>query len=126
MTRRIGVLIALVAVWTAMLPGAAQAADVDYRQTAACLNVTSGSGWASVGRAPRGTVRVVFTMRTGSPGGWGAQDIASTSKARKWRVATSAGMSFINWVTFFDASDNAIGAQNVNVRCTGTDPNWPA
>jgi len=65
-------------------------------------------------------------MRTGLPSGWGAQDITATSKARKWRVSTSAGMSFINWVTFFDANDNVLFAQNVNVRCSGTDPNWPA
>lgn len=126
MIRRISLLATLVALWSAMLPGSAHAVDIDYRNMATCVNVTSGSGWASVGRAPRGTARVVYTMRTGTPGGWGAQDITATKKARKWRVLTSPGMSFINWVTFLDADGNAIFAQNVNVRCAGTDPNWPA
>jgi hypothetical protein len=125
MRRRIGTVAALAALWAAMLPGSTQAAEVNYEQTAACAYFVSSDGWASVGRAPRGTVRVVYTMRTGTPGAWGATDITATTKARKWRVVTGRGMSFINWVKFYDASNNELAAQNVNVRCAGTDPTWP-
>jgi hypothetical protein len=105
---------------------AAAAPAVDYSKTAACSYSPTDPGWAYVGRAPHGTATVVFTMRTGTPGAWNAVSVNSTRKAQRWRVATPAGTSFINWVTFLDASDNVLGAQNVNVRCAGTPAEWPA
>lgn len=132
MLRKVSILAALAAVWLMVLPGSAHAAGVDYKLTAACAYSASSNGWASVGRAPRGTIQVVYTMRTGQPpdpntgAGWSAVDITATSKARKWRIVTDPGMSFINWVKFYDASDNLLFEQNVNVRCAGTPSNWPA
>lgn len=122
---RIGVIAGLVAASSVLLPATAQAVDVDYTQTAKCAYFVDADGWASVGRSPRGTVKVEYTMRTGEPGDWSAETITATAKARKWRIVTDPGMSFINWVTFLDADGHVLASQNVNVRCAGTPSNWP-
>ena len=104
--------------------GHIEAAAVDYNTTTKCLYSTTDPGWASVGRAPRGTTSVIFTMRTGEPGAWNAAEIEGFSKARQWRTTTGTGMSFINWVTFY-GDEGYISTAMVNTRCEGTPTEWP-
>ena len=98
---------------------------IDFATTAHCAYNTDAPGWASVGRAPKGTTYIVFTMRTGTPGDWGSSDITSTSEARQWRVETGVGMSFINWVTLY-SNEGWIDSHMVNLRCEGTPDDWPS
>lgn len=108
-----------------IVPGAIRGAPVvDYATTVSCAYHASADGWVSVGRAPRGTDYVVFTMRTGVPGDWSSEDITSTSRARKWQVPTGPGMSFVNWVTFY-SDEGWITSDMVNVRCEGAPDTWP-
>jgi len=116
-----GVLLAI----SGATPAGAIQHEVDYRNFTRCAYSPTDSGWALVGRAPKGTSSVIFTMRTGTPGAWGAVSVRSSSKARRWWVTTPAGTSFINWVTFLDSADGIITQQNVNTRCAGTPSQWP-
>lgn len=118
--------LAIGAVAGVMPTASAVAPGVDYRKFASCSYSATDPGWAQVGRAPKGTASVVFTMRTGTPGAWGAVSVTSTNKARRWRVTTPSGTSFINYVTFLDSSQNELAKQMVNIRCSGTPLEWPA
>ena len=110
---------------TAHATNVGQAPGVDYTHTAKCAYSDVSNGWASVGGAPRGTYAVNYTMRTGTPGAWDAETIVAYSRNRKWRIVTDPGMSFINWVTFVDASGQVLASQMVNERCAGTPEDWP-
>lgn len=125
MNRRFAIAASSLALLSLVPLAGVQAATVDYKTTAKCSYSATENGWASVGRAPRGTDEVVYTMRTGTPASWDASSIYTTTKARQWRVVTDPGMSFINWVTFLDVNDNVLAAQNVNLRCAGTPTDWP-
>jgi hypothetical protein len=106
-------------------PAMAEPAPFDYTETAWCEYSPTAEGSAYVGRAPRGTARVEYTMRTGIPEAWDAVTVTAESKPRRWGVTTPAGTSFINWLKFYDASGSLIGEQMVNVRCEGTPEDWP-